>query len=276
MTGYIVGVDGSGPGDAALKWAVARAADDGEPVLLAHVVEDEWGLAGSDFAREAVFAGERIVESAFERAKTWEPTVDLTTRVLHGSPVWELAALGDADDTLVIGTHKTGFLHGRVLGSRSVSISALAGCPVVIVPDGRGSMRHGVVVGVTGPGEPFVGVAAAAAEAARLRQPLTLLHAAPAHNDTGNVVVADGSVARERQAAMLRAAVAAASAVSSQLVVYTRVSTRPPAEALLDASRDAILLVLEPSRTGGPTTSVVGSTTHDVLMNINSPVLVAR
>jgi nucleotide-binding universal stress UspA family protein len=53
------------------------------------------------------------------------------------------------------------------------------------------------------------------------------------------------------------------------------VSGRPPAEALLDAARDKALLVLGPGSTG-PVRSPIGSVTHDVLLNVNAPVLVAR
>jgi nucleotide-binding universal stress UspA family protein len=272
MSAYIVGVDGSGPSEAALRWAVFRAVSQSEPLVLVHVVEDEWGLAGSDFAREAMYAGEAVVQAAFEAARSMSASARLSARVLTGSPVWEVSNACAYGDLLVIGTHKTGFLHGRVLGSRSVTISALAPCSVVVVPTGSSGLRRGVVVGVVPSDGSSLGVASGAREAVRLHQPLILVHASPARNGSATDPVA----ALERQGLVLRGAAEAAEAAAPGVSVRTRGSSKHPAEALLDASRDASLLVLEPSRQTGKDASVIGSTTHDVLMNINSPVLVAR
>ena len=270
MSAYVVGVDGSSASDAAVVWAVGRAAALSVPVVLAHVIEDEWGLAGSDFAREAVFAGETVVRKAQERVRGLDSAVDLSARILHGSPVWELANTCAPDDLLVVGTHKTGYLHGRVLGSRSVSIAATAPCSVVVVPVGRMTARAGVVAGVVGAEGLDRAVASAAREAGRVGEPLTLVHASPART-LGVMVDAE---ARQRE--LLGRSTEIARTVAPQVVVHTRVSARQPADALLDASHYARMLVLEPSRHISPAASMLGSTTHDVLMNINSPVLIAR
>jgi len=280
MTGYVVGVDGSGPSDAALKWALGHAAVEPGPLLLVHVIDDEWGVAGSDYAREAMIAGQYLLQRARDRTAVLSgspPGVSpldadsrIATRIVHGSPVWELAAVCGDDELLVIGTHKTGYLHGRVLGSRSVAIAAIAAGSVVVVPDSPSSRRHGVVAGVTGADSRMVGVARAAREAERLQETLLVIHAAPSQA----VGVTDESM-RQRQREVLRAAVRVATTAAPHVSITTRVSTRQPAEALLDASRDATMLVLEPSRNRDQR-SILGSTTHDVLMNINVPVMIAR
>jgi nucleotide-binding universal stress UspA family protein len=273
MSAYIVGIDGSGPSNAALDWAVARAVALSTPVTLVHVIEDEWGLAGSDFAREAMFAGEALLQDAQERARSLSSTVTRSARILHGSPVWELANVCGDDDLLVVGTHKTGFLQGRVLGSRSVALAGSAPCSVAVIPVGRSSSRHGVVAGVVRADGMERAVAAAAREAARIDEPLTLLHASPPRpGSTGR----DDDDQASIQRVLMREATAAAHAAAPGVEVHSRVSGRRPVDALLDASRYATMLVLEPSRRTGPAVSMVGSTTHDVLMNINSPVLVAR
>lgn len=272
MNAYVVGVDGSGPSDAAVVWAVSRAAALSIPVVLTHVIEDEWGLAGSDFAREAMFDGEAVLQNAQERARALGPAVAVSARILHGSPVWELANACAGDDLLVVGTHKTGFLHGRVLGSRSVSLAGTAPCSVMVIPVGIFAARHGVVVGVVWAEGLDRAVASAAREAARTGEPLTLVHASPARAQTASAP-AESS---ERQRALLRRSAEVAHSVAPDVVVHTRISPRQPADALLDASHNATMLVLEPTRRMPPAASLIGSTTHDVLMNINSPVLVAR
>jgi nucleotide-binding universal stress UspA family protein len=271
MNAYLVGVDGSGPSDAALKWAVTRAVSQSVPLVLVHVIEDEWGLAGSDFAREAMFAGEAVLQDAQERVRDLSATVPLSARILHGSPVWELAHTCAPDDLLVVGTHKTGFLHGRVLGSRSVSVAGTAPCSVMVVPVGESITRHGVVAGMVWAEGLDRAVSAAAREADRIDEPLTLVHASPPRPDA-----AEDPETVSRQRDLMRRAVDAARSVAPDVTVHTRVSSRQPAEALLDASHYATMLVLEPSRRNGPAASMIGSTTHGVLMNINSPVLIAR
>lgn len=272
MSTYVVGVDGSIPSEAALAWTLARASALDVPVVLAHVIEDEWGLVGGDFAREAAFAGQDVLRHARERAHDLAPGIEVESRLLHGSPVWELAHTCATDDMLVVGTHKTGYLHGRVLGSRSVAVAGTALCSVMVIPVIPPGWRHGVVVGVMASAGMGIAVASAAREAERVDEPLTLLHASPTSADPD----ADPGETRARQRELLKSAVAVAREVAPHVPIYTRVSSRRPVEALLDASHDARLLVVEPSRRAGPERSMVGSTTHDVLMNITSPVLVAR
>jgi len=271
VTACIVGIDGSGPSDAALRWAVTRAVTCSMPLVLVHVIEDEWGLVGGDFAKEAMFAGEAVLQSAQESVRELSSTVRLSARILHGGPVWELAHSGQPDDILVVGTHKTGFLQGRVLGSRSVSIASTARCSVMVVPAGQAHTRHGVVAGVVWAPGLDRAVQSAAREAVRINEPLMLVHASPVRSDGQ---VDPEAVSRRRE--LLQRATDVAVAAAPEVAVHTRVSSRKPADALLDASRDATMLVLEPSRHTDPAASLIGSTTHAVLMNINSPVLVAR
>jgi nucleotide-binding universal stress UspA family protein len=61
-----------------------------------------------------------------------------------------------------------------------------------------------------------------------------------------------------------------------RLVVRSRVSRREPAVALLDAARSASMLVVSPTRGPVDRAGFVGSVTHAVLLNITSPVVVAR
>ncbi|MEO8906995.1 MAG: universal stress protein, partial [Microbacteriaceae bacterium] len=51
---------------------------------------------------------------------------------------------------------------------------------------------------------------------------------------------------------------------------------RPPAEALLDASSAAALLVVGSSRRDGVQQTILGSVTHDVLLNLAAPTIVVH
>jgi nucleotide-binding universal stress UspA family protein len=298
---YVIGVDGSGPSDAALRWGVLRASALGARVVLAHVIEDEWGLIGHEWAEDSERAGTAVLERALALCRQLRQDVAAEWVVLRGSPAWELAAFPEPDDLLIIGTHKTGYLHGRVLGSRSVLVASLAACSVVVVPDTSLRYRHGVVAGVDWSMGSTPAIISAAREAERTGDDVLLIHAAPrpgapARSMAGLPMGGDqlpgdraglsAEVAPsgddgetypvDAMRALLRDAMVVAREAAPGATVRTRVSRRCAAEALLDASRDACLLVVGVTRRADPGAAVIGSVTHDVLMNINAPVLVSR
>ena len=104
--------------------------------------------------------------------------------------------------------------------------------------------------------------ATAASEAADLGDELTVLQSVP-----------DPTMRRDDLP--LAVAVEEATRRFPGLVIRSRISTRPPAEALLDAARDKALLVLGPGSTRAAR-SPIGSVIHSVLLNVTAPVLVAR
>jgi nucleotide-binding universal stress UspA family protein len=256
---YVVGVDGSSPSRTAAEWAVARARLDAVPVVLAHVEEPEGGMMGPDFARDELRTGARLLGELADALEHSGAVV--STRLLDGPVATALADLAEPTDLLVIGTHKTGFLHGRVLGSRSVRIAAAARASVAVIPDVDARFRHGVVVGIDDAPDAVSIALQAADEAAERGERLSMIRSlatgAPAHS------------LRES------AAVAAVRAQFPQLELQMRESRRPAAEALLDASRDKALLVVGPGD-ADHAGLVIGTVLHDLLLNVNSPVLVAR
>lgn len=246
----VVGVDGSGPSRAALVWAKERAVSMRVPIVALHVVEDEAERP----------AGEEIIETAVESLRASAPKLEVSGQLLEGAAPWTLTRSATSADLLVIGTHKTGYLNGRVLGTRPLAIVTGARCSVAVIPDAPNG-RTGVLVGVASAATCRAAIVAAAHEAARTRQELTLLHA----TDATGVDRAD-----------LTAAVAIAVAAEPRLVVRSRLSRRRPAEALLDASRACSLLVLGATNPADVHAHHLGSVLYEVLLNINSPVLVAR
>lgn len=259
-TRYVVGVDASSPSRAALDWAASRARAEGVPLLLVHVEEPEAGMMGQEYARADVRAGAELLADL--AAPLADAGLEVTVSLREGQVAWALAQAAEPSDLLVIGTHKTGFLHGRVLGSRSVQIAAMAPCSVAVIPDIDGRFRRGVVVGVDEREDAVTVAGEAAAEASARGERLSVIRAiGPAGGDGGD---------------LLRSApVSAVRASYPGLVVQTRESRRAPAEALLDAARDKALLVIGPGAADHAGT-VIGTTLHDVLLNVNAPVLVVR
>jgi nucleotide-binding universal stress UspA family protein len=142
------------------------------------------------------------------------------------------------------------------------------------VPDAVIEARRGVVVGVDRFDGSIPAVARGAREALRLGQELLLVYAPPAPPRPQGA--ADLPASTEAAQQMLVNAAAAATAAAPGVTVHRRLVRRAPAEALLDTSYDAALLVLGVSHPRQGAQSLIGSVTHDVLMNINVPVLIAR
>ncbi|MCS0499105.1 universal stress protein [Protaetiibacter mangrovi] len=269
MTGtarYVVAVDGSAPSEAALAWAARHARRDGAPLLLVHVVDPEQNMSGLEELDAVESAGEGLLREAAARVRTARPGLEVATELLSGVPVWSVADLATGEDTLVVGTGKTGYVSGRMLGSRSVQFALAARCTVAVVPAVDPRFREGVVAGID-----RVETAAelgrrAAREAADRGMRLTLIHAVPSEAV---------HAARGDAESPLVIAADAARGIEGVLEIRSRLSTRPPAEALLDASRGAALLVVGPGWIGD-VRSPLGTTLHAVLLNANAPVLVVR
>lgn len=267
----IVGYDRSAPGRAALEWALARSGS----VTVVHVIDGDGlsvgpadGLAGQE-PRGAAVRGRELLEQVRLEVAARHPDSHVDFVVLEGSGegsdhgsglgsvAWSLTNFAQPDDLLVIGTHKTGFLHGRALGSRSVEVAVLACCDVMVVPMIDLRFRSGVVTGVAEEPEMSRVVETAARVAADSGQELLLLHSV-AHDDAARV------------RSLLAEATEIARACAPTVIIRTRFSSRPVAELLLDGSHGRALLVIG-SGSANRSRSPIGSVLHDVLLNMTAP-----
>ena len=260
---YVVGIDGSRPAEAALDWALARAERDRAALSLIHVADSEWGLMGAEYGKDSLESGRWMLATRLAEVRAAHPDLQIDGQEIEGGAPWALTQFVALGDVLVVGTHKTGYLHGRVLGSRSVQVAAAAPCTVVVVPEIDLSFRRGIVAGIDRDDTAAAIAHFAAEEAASTEQELILVHSSP------------GTSASASTPEPLATALEAARALAPGLHVRARTSIRPPAAALLDTSRMAKLLVLGPGSLD-PTRSPIGSVVHDVLMNINAPVMVVH
>lgn len=241
---YVLGVGDADAMDAAEAWAESHASLAGVPLVRVHV-------------------GRVSADGAFGR--TDEDAISDAVRVT--GPVPEaLARFLKDDDLLVIGTGKTGFIRSRVFGTLSLQITAEVRCAVAVVPQIDLRFRTGVVAGMKDDDLLPLIVQASADEARVRNESLLLVHS----SHTG--LVPDPI---EMRGHALDAAAAVATMSEPGIKVRTRTSARPPAEALLDASRNASLLVVGAGHPRG-SGHALGSVTHDLLVNINAPVLVVR
>jgi nucleotide-binding universal stress UspA family protein len=138
----------------------------------------------------------------------------------------------------------------------------------------------GIVVGVDGSHHSTRALEWALKEAALEHAPLTVLtvHTVPASPWTGNPVLMGGDP--EDQEKMLQAAEELTRKVTNQLggsvpdSITVRAITGFPSQALIDASRDADLVVLGSRGAGGFAKLMVGSVTNQVVEHAHCPVVV--
>ncbi|NEM90066.1 universal stress protein [Galbitalea soli] len=244
MTGRIlVGADGSGPSRQAVTWAGRRARETGETIILVGVQD----------GRHPDLLAELETES--EALRRNAPTAQVETLVLSGDPMTRLASEAGADDMVVIGTHKTGFIRGRVFGSSGLRLAALTHATVVVMPSSSGGARSGIVVGVR---DSLASVAAldfAGREARRTSEMLT-------------VIAVDDETAVDIARDYLRAEF-------PDLASFIRLLRHHPAERLVEAAERASLTVLGSTPADeGP--RVLGPVVHDVLLNITGPTALVR
>lgn len=277
---YVVGVDGSVPARAAVRWTIAMARRLPAPVTLVHVADDEWGAVGSQLIDEVDENAKQLLADDLEYARSLGDGVTLRAELRRGSPMAELAECSDEETVLVVGTHKTGFHYGRAYGSRSLQLANLALGPVAIIPEVASRMRRGVIVGVddTPAGRAAVDLAA---DLAGLRQcELMLVRSSESRArfavDTDDQM-SDWLLRRDDDArAALVTAVTRARERQPDITIRSRVVRRPAGSALTELARSAELLVIGDSRRAEAELGSLGAVAYDVLLNLSSPTVVVH
>jgi nucleotide-binding universal stress UspA family protein len=131
----VVGVDGSNPARAALRWAAAQAELTGSPVdaviaweypvfSVGQVLlppEDPESIAG------------RVLEQAVAETLEESP-VEVRQRVVGGHPAQVLIDAAQRAHLLVVGSRGHGTFSAALLGSVALQCIQHAPCPVVVVP----------------------------------------------------------------------------------------------------------------------------------------------
>ncbi|EEP74231.1 UspA domain-containing protein [Micromonospora sp. ATCC 39149] len=278
----LVGYDASADATVALHWALAEAEHSGRPVRLAYVFEwvavAGWvgpgvapGIWPDETARRQV---KELVDKAAADAAAARPTVTVHGEVFDGPPALVLEERSAEAGLLVLGTRGHGGFGGLLAGSTAVSVTAHAHCPVVVVRDGDASAgRTGrVVVGVDGSATSLLALGFAVERAAQRGVPLHVVRAWEPSADRG--VGGDDAVAAERAA--LDEPLARWRETFPDVAVTVDVVTGRPAGALVEASRDAQLVVVGSRGWGGLRGMLLGSVGQQLIHHAHCPVAVVR
>ncbi|MFE1262353.1 universal stress protein [Streptomyces albogriseolus] len=291
-----VGLDGSPESRAAAEWAAREAALRQVPVRLLHVEQPvpepiaQAPLLGAETHQH--WTG-RIPREAAEGLSLRHPGVEVTAEQRTGTPAEVLLDAARDAELLVLGSRALSGLAGFLIGSVGQSVAARAEVPVVLVrageqaadehvkdPAGIPSAATGfrpVVVGLD-TGSPDETVLAFAFEEARRRgAALTVLRVwnLPSSH---TYVLAAGYDPREDLARVQAEALAEALLPWREKYPDVEVTERSrlgsPAGLLIDAAREASLVVVGRRIRRGPFGVHIGAVAHAVMHHATAPVAV--
>lgn len=290
MGAYLVGIDGSEHSIAALNWARGVAADD-DSIIVTHAWE--FPVFTGYESPQMIDTGpiESAAREYLETTLNEANDSRLSGRLVRGPAARAVVQLGeqmaesgehDGDITLVVG-HRGNGKVAMLLGSTAAYVVHHTQLPVVIV---RGEPRlplRRVVVGV----DEHCSTDLSGPSMTALRWAFTLTGVDQI--DVHHAVFVPGVVAGPLSQApiesdqihhdaekLLHDAISAAGGAPSGIPVNTEVSHGSPNFALIEASRDADLLVVGSRGRGGFRELLVGSTSLAVTAYAHCPVAVVR
>lgn len=275
----VVGVDGSPAATAAARWAASEAAMRGVDLTVVHVVRpapEVWLQTGwpaisipTGVFEHQIGQGEKVLKGTLGViAKTVGPPCprSITTKLRVGAVVPILSSFARAQSQMiVVGRRRRGGIHGTLFGSVSRAVLRAAQCPVTIVRHHIASARPSrapIVVGVDSSAASTLATAIAFDEASRRAANVVAVHAI------------DGS--HTSQALLLLTQTLAGFEQRYPEVGVRRVAVGAhPADALLNESRAAQLVVVGGTGRSALTDRLRGSVSAAVMQGCRTPVLIA-
>ncbi|SES16723.1 universal stress protein [Streptomyces qinglanensis] len=224
----------------------------------------------------------RTAEEAAARAKSSQPTVEVSHAVIAGEPLSVLATESRGAALVVVGDRGLGGFTGLLVGSVAVYLTAHAECPV-LVTRGRKHPAGPVVLGVDGSEVGDAAVGWAFKEASLRGAELVALHNWNAW--TGPVAAGpsiqvptyyDVDLYRAEEERVLATAISARREEYPDVRVTPRLVQEYTRQALIAASEEAQLLVVGARGRGGFTGLLLGSVSQAVLHHAYCPVAVVR
>lgn len=286
----VVGVDGSGPSDAALRWATREAILHDAGLMLVHAMRpglSVWGLGYSMAplplnygelqerdGRETLEAARSLIESMLADGER----LDVRTELVHTVAVPSLIDLSKDAQLVVVGCRGKGAWHRALMGSVSTGLIHHAHCPVAVIRESKEaapSLDAPVVVGIDGSSASDRATAIAFDEARRRAVDVVALHS---WLDTESPNLPRTACSQFRSAAEETLGRHLDPWVHRypDIRVRRRVTFDQPVRHLLEAAKTAQLVVVGSHGRGGFAEMLVGSVSNAVVHAAQTPVIVAR
>ena len=280
----LVGYDDSPTAKAAAWWAVDEGARTGTPVWLAYSFE--WLAVAAPMAPPRVWPDDdarrdiRAILDAFivEAARVY-PDVSVTGVILDGPAPPALWEQSRNASLVVLGNRGHGGFAGLLVGSTTVAVSAHAHCPVVVV---RGiepgpETRYGhVVVGVDFSPCSLLALEFAFDQAAGRGENLHVIRAWTPPGPRGGPPGADPEELTVTEKAAVDDLLTRWRAKYPTVGVTSEVIVDHPGRCLVEASRNAQLVVVGSRGRGGLLGLLLGSVSQRLLHHSHCPVAIVR
>ncbi|WLW51089.1 universal stress protein [Streptomyces sp. YU58] len=292
----VAGLDGSPESRAAAEWAAREARLLELPLTLVHVWEPvpepmaHTPLPGAETERDWT---ERIPREAAEGVRLRHPGIDVSTEQRDGRAADELVNAARDAELLVLGSRGLGVIAGFLVGSVGLSVVAHAERPVVLVRAGEQAAdeHEPDPTGIPSAATPFrpvvlgldlvhpdggpIGFACAAA--ARRGTSLRVVHgwnppAQRAYGLAADLELHGSQALRERTA--LTEVMRPWRERFPAVEITEESPSGSPAQHLVDASREASLVVVGRRVRRIPLGTHIGPVTHAVLHHSTAPVAV--
>ncbi|KFF59950.1 hypothetical protein JF66_07845 [Cryobacterium sp. MLB-32] len=273
----IVAWDGRPPSKAALDWALERSA--GSELIMVRVV-DRTSESADYFMPESVAVTAPIaLQNDVRRVQEAHPSVRIRSEVVPGDPIEELKRLSTENALVVVGTHRRDGPTVRYEWSVGARLAGAANGPVAIIPENDGTRGVGVVVGVDGSAAALAAVHFAAAEAARTGDEIHAIHAWQEPLVWPESAIPDMEFLKSLEDIhqnVLDESVALIQESYPDVCVRSSLVRGAPQWALLEAARGAALLVVGNHGVHGIKRFLLGSVSHSLVLNIQSPTVVVN
>lgn len=280
----VVGVDGTDANLGALLFAVDAADRRQVPLELVHVVPDRVVISPlvPVTPLDLTDTGATVLRTAEDQVHATSPELTVESRLRHGSRATQLLRGAAGAGLLVVGRDDRPVLERMMRGDTAASVAARADVPVVEVPAewrpaSSGHPSYGVVVvGLKSPAYADAVLGEAFAAADERGAALVVVHAWKLPSGYDEAAGDDPALADwEREATEdLEQLLRPWHRAYPDVPVRTRVVHQHPAEALVEATAEADLIVVVRRVHGSPTTAHLGSVARAVLRAAACPVLV--
>ncbi|MGO4635788.1 universal stress protein [Streptomyces sp. 2RAF24] len=269
----VVGVDGSASSRTAVRWAAAEAVLRGSGLCLVHATDTD--AAPGPLSREETArrrrAGLDLLATAAETVAARHAALAVGTRLGTGPPAVVLRTAAGPRGTIGVGHGGAGGLSSLRLGSVAFAVASDAATPVVVVRGAADPAEEGAVLAGVRDADDLDCAREAAREARLRKAPLRLLHVWAMASHVGVRAGLSGGT-RETARAHVRAENEIAERLREEFPELTLLAdgekSHSVPDALVDASRDADLLVVGGPRAPGH----LGRTSLALLQHAHCPV----
>ncbi|MFD1661732.1 universal stress protein [Streptomyces caeni] len=284
----VVGVDGSKSSLDAVAVAAREARLRGCGLRVVHAFI--WPLMGVPLGPSPLGPpegglrnqAERLVAEAVEHARDAAADVTVTSAVVTGDALPVLEAESRRAELLVVGSRGLGGFSGLLVGSTAVHLSAHGGCPVLMVR-GESDPTEPIVLGIDGSQAGDTAVEFAFAEAAFRGTGIIAVHAwtpwnveVPSPQDPSTPYASEPGMPADGKERLLSGALAGRLERYPGVPVERTVVRGGARQALIEASRNAGLVVVGARGRGGFKGLLLGSVSQAMLHHAHCSVAVVR